>query len=677
MAAALVDQAMQGRYMPLAVVYHKDYDSAKRAFLLYHRLSAARALVFVIFMILPFFEIPAWCNNKLPNPCGDPKKYPLSGLPYIHPSVSLVIQTCCVLILAWTVALQRYFLGSRFWKKQISVYKVALIVAMYMSISASALGIAAHQGFKISMYLRILIPIVYSRAIRGCFRMTILIVHTFLDITVLVVAFVMLSAWLATTLFSESTLEFKDYSTSLLNLFVLLTTANNPTVWATAYRTNRLAFFFFSTYLLVGFFFLMNLAFSVIYSNYKAQMALEVAKRTTARQRNLRAAFSLLDIRHQEWIDGATMISLFLAIGRYRHIPDVRARTSHLFLALNRRGDFKIWSDEFEDLCDVIAKEVESPPDLKQLRRRASRSEMQFVTHPVYSYVTWAFTLGSLAVAITQFNVNGSVEAQLLGLEFLFGWVFAMDALLKACLQGWRVYWRSTLNKFDFIVTMLIVALHFFSLLHPNARPWVSYLIIIRGFRTIALLSLITRWRLMAQTLIIVIPATAPILALQFLVCSVFSLLGVHLFGGLVYEGNPALAGTQYSTLGFEAFNYNDYASAMATSFNLCVVNKWYVIMDGYAAATDSKWSRAFFMAFWAIAVVFTLNVVVAFFTEALTGQMEKAEQLRVREMKLRNAEEVSVSGPPGRKRSGLSLPARTTKSLSYFDLYEDIVKKT
>jgi len=177
----------------------------------------------------------------------------------------------------------------------------------------------------------------------------------------------------------------------------------------------------------------------------------------------------------------------------------------------------------------------------------------------------------------------------------------------------------------------------------------------------------------MAQTLIIVIPATAPILALQFLVCSVFSLLGVHLFGGLVYEGNPALAGTQYLTLGFEAFNYNDYASAMATSFNLCVVNKWYVIMDGYAAATNSKWSRAFFMAFWAIAVVFTLNVVVAFFTEAFTGQMEKAGHMRARESK-RIAEEVSGSG---RRRLGSNLPFRTARSLSYYDLYEDIVKKT
>lgn len=47
-------------------------------------------------------------------------------------------------------------------------------------------------------------------------------------------------------------------------------------------------------------------------------MAVEVAKRITARQGNLRAAFSLLDTRHQEWIDGATMVALFLAIGRYR-----------------------------------------------------------------------------------------------------------------------------------------------------------------------------------------------------------------------------------------------------------------------------------------------------------------------------------------------------------------------
>lgn len=183
-----------------------------------------------------------------------------------------------------------------------------------------------------------------------------------------------------------------------------------------------------------------------------------------------------------------------------------------------------------------------------------------------------------------------------------------------------------------------------------------------------------TRWRLMAQTLVYVIPATAPILTLQFLTCSVFSLIGMHAFGGLVYDGNPALADSQYLALGFDAFNFNDYASAMATCFNLCVVNKWYVIMDAYAAATNCRWVRTYFIAFWAIAVAFTLNVVVAFFTEAFTSQMEKIDKIKEREMK-RNLEE-GQNGLP-RKRTGGNLPFRATKSLSYYDLYEDIVKKT
>jgi hypothetical protein len=50
-------QAMLGRWMPLAVVYHKDYQSAKRTFLLYHQLSPARGIIYFLFLILPFFEV--------------------------------------------------------------------------------------------------------------------------------------------------------------------------------------------------------------------------------------------------------------------------------------------------------------------------------------------------------------------------------------------------------------------------------------------------------------------------------------------------------------------------------------------------------------------------------------------------------------------------------------------
>ncbi len=123
--------------------------------------------------------------------------------------------------------------------------------------------------------------------------------------------------------------------------------------------------------------------------------------------------------------------------------------------------------------------------------------------------------------------------------------------------------------------------------------PRMSILLIARAFRVLHLITLMSHWRLMARTLVKLIPATAPILALQFLICSFFSLLGVHLFGGEVYIGHPALENTEYANGRLFAFNYNDYAAAVVTSFNLCVVNNWYVIMDAYAIVTQTAWSRS------------------------------------------------------------------------------------
>eukprot|EP00501_MAST-03F_sp_TOSAG23-6_P000298 GSMAST32.ASY1.ANO1.305.1 assembled CDS len=42
--------------------------------------------------------------------------------------------------------------------------------------------------------------------------------------------------------------------------------------------------------------------------------------------------------------------------------------------------------------------------------------------------------------------------------------------------------------------------------------------------------------------------------------------------------------------------NFNDFASGLVTLFELLVVNNWFIIMDGFAAATGSDWSRWFFI---------------------------------------------------------------------------------
>jgi len=53
---------------------------------------------------------------------------------------------------------------------------------------------------------------------------------------------------------------------------------------------------------------------------------------------------------------------------------------------------------------------------------RRANSRMQIVNHPVYAYVLWAFTLGSLAAAITERNVS---YCTLLWFSYLFVVLFS------------------------------------------------------------------------------------------------------------------------------------------------------------------------------------------------------------------------------------------------------------
>lgn len=67
-------------------------------------------------------------------------------------------------------------------------------------------------------------------------------------------------------------------------------------------------------------------------------MVNEVEKRTTARQQCLRAAFRILDVRQQNWIDGATMTALLHAMSSYRFVLNVLS--THSFCKHNLYQDY-------------------------------------------------------------------------------------------------------------------------------------------------------------------------------------------------------------------------------------------------------------------------------------------------------------------------------------------------
>lgn len=67
--------------------------------------------------------------------------------------------------------------------------------------------------------------------------------------------------------------------------------------------------------------------------------------------------------------------------------------------------------------------------------------------------------------------------------------------------------------------------------------------------------------------------------------------------------------------------NFDSLTNSYITLFELMVVNNWFVIMDGVAAATND-WSRVYFFTFYIVIVVVVINVVVAFILETFLSRM-------------------------------------------------------
>jgi hypothetical protein len=65
-----------------------------------------------------------------------------------------------------------------------------------------------------------------------------------------------------------------------------------------------------------------------------------------------------------------------------------------------------------------------------------------------------------------------------------------------------------------------------------------------------------------------------------------FAWLGIYLFGGKLYVGQPLLFNTTFASSTYYTFNWNDVLSAVVSQFVWLVQNNGYILTDGLVAAT-------------------------------------------------------------------------------------------
>lgn len=647
-AAALVDLAEDDVGLPEEVLKQPNFEAAVRWYSIDMRLNTLWFLNLAALLLLNFFELPLWCEGISSEPCGNRETYYLGELPYLSRVDSFYYEVVTWIVVVVHTFFPMTYLGSNiFWRSRINLMKVVLMVLLGADILVYALyafssGSIIDLPFRFGPYLRVLLVVIDARTLRECVK-TMMAITRIMDIVVLFVLFLMFSSVLAFVLFEDTeqgTVYFSTYGLTLYQMFVLFTTSNNPDCWLPAYKAIRSSCLFFILYILFGVYFITNLILAVVYDSFKEQLVAVLKDQRRKRKSVLQQAFNILDVESRGFLDVVQCVSLFKALNKYRTLPKIEEENYEtIFYVLDDSGDFKINLGEFQDLCENISLKFPKPKTPSYLEKFPSCYNSNFSTKvkevvksKMFEYVIFGMLLLNLIIVVIETTLdleNNSGQETWQDIEFVFGWLYVVEMILKIYAFGFYTYWAGGLNKFDFCITWVIVIGETLTFALPNTVPiisneeWIRYLLIARLLRLIRLLLHVKRYRVIISTFLKLIPRLMPYLAMIFCLMCLYCSLGVQLFGGLVNDYNEILETTDMYENDYLVHNFNDYPTGMVTLFELLVMGNWQIWLESYVTLTGTWWTSLYFISFYAFAILFLLNLVIAFVLEAFFAEME------------------------------------------------------
>uniref|UniRef100_A0ABI8ASG7 Two pore segment channel 2 n=1 Tax=Felis catus TaxID=9685 RepID=A0ABI8ASG7_FELCA len=440
---------------------------------------------------------------------------------------------------------------------------------------------------------------------------------------------------------------FRNLPEALTSLLVLLTTANNPDVMTPAYSKNRAYAIFFIVFTLIGSLFLMNLLTAIIYNQFRGYLMKSFQTSLFRRRLGARAAYEVLSSMSTRGeahprgvgVDPQDFLQVLQRVQLDSHQKPV------IMEKVRSYGGDLLSAEEFQKLFNEFDKRVikERPPR-PEYRSPFLRSAQFLFSHRYFDYLGNLIALGNL-VSISVFLVfdadvlPGDRDDFVLGiLNCVFILYYVLELLLKAFALGLRGYLSYSSNVFDGLLTVVLLVLEISTLAvyrfpHPGWKPemlgllslWdmarlVNMFIVFRFLRIIPSMKLMA---LVASTILDLIKNMRAFGGILVVVYYIFAILGISLFRGVVVvPGNGSLAPDNSSApcgsfeqLEYWANNFDDFAAALITLWNVMVVNNWQVFLDAYRRFSG-PWSKMYFVLWWLVSSVIWVNLFLALILE-------------------------------------------------------------
>ncbi|XP_049748693.1 two pore channel protein 2 isoform X2 [Elephas maximus indicus] len=451
---------------------------------------------------------------------------------------------------------------------------------------------------------------------------------------------------------------FRNLPEALTSLLVLLTTANNPDVMMPAYSKNRIYCVFFILFTVIGSLFLMNLLTAIIYNQFRGYLMLSLQTSLFRRRLGTRAAYEVLASLEEGREDHPQAVGVkpetFLRALQKTHMATHCKRA--IEQKLRSHGDGLLSADEFQKLFNELDKRVvkEHPPR-PEYRSPFLRSAQFLFGHYYFDYLGNFIALGNL-VSICVFLVLDSDlipddrDDFILGiLNSVFILYYQVEMLLKIFALGLWGYLSYLSNLFDGFLTLVLLVLEISTVAvyrfpHPGWKPqtvgllslWdmtrlVNMLIVFRFLRIIPNIKMMA---VVANTLLDLVRNMRAFAGILVVVYYIFAIIGINLFRGVVVvpSGNSSLAAVNgsepcgsFEQLEYWPNNFDDFAAALVTLWNVMVVNNWQVFLDAFRRYSG-PWSKVYFVSWWLVSSVVWVNLFLALILENFIHKWDRRD---------------------------------------------------
>ncbi|XP_026946182.1 two pore channel protein 2 isoform X2 [Sagmatias obliquidens] len=644
----------------------------------YYSSTSQWTLSFTIFLILAlaFIETPSSLTST-----SDVRYRPAPWEPPC--GLTEGVEALCLLVFVADVSVKSYLVGWAQFRKNpwLLAYLVVLLVSLVdWTVS---LSLICQEPVRVRRLLRPFFLMQNSSMMKKTLKCIRWSLPEMASVGLLLAAHLCLFTMLGMLLFPgekddrrdrQRLTYFRNLPEALTSLLVLLTTANNPDVMIPAYSKNRLYAIFFIAFTLIGSLFLMNLLTAIIYNQFRGYLMKSLQTSLLRRRLGIRAAYKVLSSMtaegeaHPEGV-GVKPQDFLQVLQKVQLDSDHKqAITEKLH---SRSGDL-LSAGEFQKLFDEFDKRVikEHPPR-PEYRSPFLQSAQFLFGHHYFDYLGNLMALGNL-VTICVFLVS---DAQVLPkdrddfvlgiLSCVFILYYLLEMLLKVFALGLRGYLVCPSNVFDGLLTAVLLVLEISTLAvyrfpHPGWKPealgllslWdVTRLVnVLVAFRFLRIICSVELMAVVASTILDLIRNMRAFGGILAVVYYVFAIIGIILFRGvIVAPGNSSLAPDNgsapcgsFEQLEYWTNNFDDFAAALVTLWDVMVVNNWQVFLDAFRRYAG-PWSKIYFVLWWLVSSVIWVNLFLALILENFLHKWDRRSHLQSLTGDLEATSEVTV----------------------------------